>query len=269
MSAIAAHKAAWATAKHRQPPAADTPITQAERETTLMLAACKMDWDRLKTIPDHAERNKLKAPLLNKYRDYLKHWLADHYSHPRVPAQNDVLVRNLIWSVDAEDWEYALTLAADCHLTQQVMTMMERTCTTFFTDAVINAIEKRQFEPGAVLTKVAHTIRDYIEADIWTVAHVAVAKLYRALAKIEKDTHPADALRYATQAHTLYENVAVKGLIDALTKKVEALSSGSGVPTRVVPGRLSVVPPPQATGKATGEGNSSLVLPADPAADAG
>jgi hypothetical protein len=276
MSAIAAHKAAWATAKARQVgtggfTAVPDVTTKAGREDALMLAACKMDWDRLKTIPDHAERNKLKPALLVKYRDYLRAWVAEEVSHPRqrVPVQNDVLVRNLVWAVDANDWDYALSLAADCVVTKQVMTMMERTPATFFTDSVVQAIEKLQFEPGAKLKRVAHAIREYVEADVWAVAHVAVAKLYRALAKIEKDQNPAEALRYAQKAHSLFPNVAVKGLIESLTKQVETLSSGSGAPARVSSGGLSVVPPPQDSGNVAGESGSPLVIATAPVADTG
>lgn len=220
--------------------------TKAGREDTFMQAACKMDWDRLKTIPDHAERNKLKPALLDKYKSYLDQWTHEHRQNP---AQNDVLIRNLIWACDAEDWCYARNLADACAVTKQVMTLMERNCCTFFVDAIVQSAEKGSHNP--YIYDVMSCVPGRIETDPnWAVNHIAKAKLYRILAKHAKDEDPPTALRYATAAHDAYPNVGVKTLIEDLRRKISLAA-----------------PPPQATGEVTTEGVASS--PIDVVADPG
>ena len=255
MSAIARHKAAWAKANGEATTAAKPQRQAPTGDDAVWAAACKHDWDALKAIPDHAERNRLKPAMIDKYREYLDQWI---FTHRRDPQQNDVLVRNLIWATDAQQWQYARNLADACALTGQVMTLMERTCCTFFTDSIVQAIEKGVTDNN--IFGIAGTIPGRVETDPqWAINHIAQAKLYRALAKHEKDNDPVSALRYATAAHTLYPNVGVKTLMEQLKTVVDGENSA--------PSGVSATPPPRASGKPAEEaGHSSPAN--DPAGDA-
>lgn len=243
MSWVTDHKARWAT--HR---AAAKPTTASRsggnasrdagcdpsRDYAMWAAACKQDWDALKAIPDHAVRNRRKPAMLDKYRDYLSRWAYDYRQNPH---QNDVLTRNLVWACDAEQWEYALQLADDCVATNQVMTFIERPPATFVTDSLVQWMEKNT-APLSIATLAAN-IAERVEQQQWDINHVSAAKLYRALAKHEKTTHPEFALVHATKAHDLYPNVGVKTLIEDLHRQ------------------LKTSPPPQVGGADATGGDSS------------
>ncbi len=222
---IQQHKAAWAKAQAKVVRAghsnSDNSAISDGGSYAIWQAACKHDWDALKAIPDHADRNKRKPFFIDKYRDYLSNWISSGGKH-----QNDVLVRNLIWSCDSGQWEYALELCDVCVDTGQAMTLMERTCATFFLDSIVQFLEK-----NAVLSVAALAVEviDRIENKQWEAEHIAIAKLYRIIAKREKN-NPSAALIYAQKAHHLYPNVGVKTLIQDLQCQ------------------LKTSPPPQAAG---------------------
>ena len=203
---IAQHKAAF-KAKQGIATGADN-RTPVAKNYELWQAACKHDWDALKAIPDHAQRNKQKPVALEKYRAYLNEWFAAGYYH-----QNDVLVRNLVWACDANQWAYALDLADMCAKSQQANTLMERTCETFFVDCVHQALIPNS---ATDLVEAAIHAAERIVSKKWMVGHISHAKLYRSIAKHAKAEKPALALIYAKQANDLYANVGVKTLIQEL-----------------------------------------------------
>lgn len=244
MSAIAAHKAAWAahrSGSSKQGSVAATSSSaplSAQGDYAIWQAACKHDWDALKAIPDHTVRNKRKPAIINKYRDYLQKTLPELYAQPQ---QNDVLVRNLIWAMDAEDWPYAVELANACVETQQAMIVMERDCTHFAADTILQAAEaafKQQKlwlgapYPNAILLDAFHFVLERIEhpeRSGWEVNPFVLAKYCRLKAKLEKDHDPSTALRYAETADTLDGNVGVKTLIIELRKQAPPTQAdGSG-----------------------------------------
>lgn len=253
MSAISRHKAAWSKASGKPTSPAATPVAGSD---AVWVAACKHDWDQLKAIPDHAARNRMKPALLDKYRQYLHDWV---YAHRRDPAQNDALTRNLVWAIDCNDWQYARNLADACAVTKQVFTFIERTPCTFFVDSLVQTLEKGNLANHAL--DIALTIPGRVETDPqWAINPIAQAKLYRILAKLEKDNDPPTALRYATAAHTLYPNVGVKTLIEQLQTVVDGSSAA--------PVGTPATPPPRAVGKPTEEGGFVVARPVDPVGDA-
>lgn len=257
MSKTAAHKAAWAAHRAKTSGSATagqvaTPSSLtnqlASNQDAIWQAACKADWDSLKTIPDHAVRNLQKPKMLDKYRDYLDDWT---YAHRCEHLQNDVLVRNLIWAMDCGQYHYGVELADACITTGQVMTLMERTCTTFAADAVLQAAEAlhRDAKPLTEDVWVAFTMvlgrLTYPDTD-WKTNPFVLAKYHRLAAKLAKDTDPAAALEHALAAHTLDSNVGVKTLIADLTKQ------------------LNTSPPLQAGGAGDSGEVVSLPTPDDP-----
>lgn len=207
----------------------------AQGDYAIWQAACKHDWDALKTIPDHAIRNKRKPALLEIYRDYLQKTVPILY---HTPQQNDVLVRNLIWAMDAEDWAYALHLADACVNTQQTMMVMERDCTHFAADSILQAAEAafKQAElavvapyPNASLLQTFHDALERIEQPErsgWVVNPFVLAKYCRLKARLEKDHDPSTALRYAETANTLDGNIGVKALLVHLRKQAPPTQAG-------------------------------------------
>lgn len=233
MSAVTDHKAAWAAhrAKTSGSATADRVATPgnplnppASNQDAIWQAACKADWDSLKTIPDHAERNKRKPAMLDKYRDYLDDWT---YAHRREHLQNDVLVRNLIWAMDCGQWQYGIELTDACIVTGQVMTLMERTCTTFSCDAVLQAAEAKHRDGKPLDDDLRNAFEmvlrrlTYPETD-WKTNPFVLAKYHRLAAKLAKDTNPAEALEHATAANLLDSNIGVKTLIADLTKQLQS-----------------------------------------------
>lgn len=234
MSAITAHKAAWATHRSSSTKQGSVAATgssaplSAQGDYAIWQAACKQDWDALKAIPDHAVRNKRKPALLEKYRDYLQKNIPILYN---TPQQNDVLVRNFIWAIDATDWFYALLLAEVCIDTQQAMIVMERDCTHFAADSILQAAEAA-FKDGKLAIAVwqaFHKVLERIEQPErsgWKVNPFVLAKYCRLKAKLEKDHYPATALRYAEQADSLDGNIGVKALIVHLRKQAPPTQAG-------------------------------------------
>ena len=212
---IQQHKANWASAQGK--------TLAVNNDYSLWQAACKHDWDALKAIPDHAVRNRRKPALIGKYREYLADVLANHNN---AKQQNDVLIRNLIWACDAEQWEYALQLADACVSSGQVTTLMERNCATFYTDSLVQFLERHADDVALglcrdVLERIhQHDVVDPQRGNTWDVNYVAIAKLHRIIAKREKNTKPAAALVHAQKAHMLYPNVGVKTLIEELQRKI-------------------------------------------------
>lgn len=204
-------------------------------------AACKQDWDALKAIPadpngSHATRNRRKPALLDKYRDYLARWA---YENRRGPHQNDVLVRNLIWAVDAEQWPYALNLASDCIATGQIIPWWDRDISHFVVDAVREAMEKGSKHPD--IEQAGETVLTWLATDEgWAVNPFAHAKLHRVLAKRKKQADPIVALHHAKEANRLDPNCGVKGLVAELEKTVSSMED--------TPSGGLEAPPPQAGG---------------------
>lgn len=80
-----------------------TVLTDTDR---LMLAALSSDKARLKRLRSKHGKDKLKAALLDKYRDYFTQIINREQS-----SHNEVLVTVCIWAIDAGDYKTALTLA--------------------------------------------------------------------------------------------------------------------------------------------------------------
>lgn len=108
----------------------DTP-EGADPQYGVWLQAAKMDWDRLKTIGDHAERNRQKPALLAKYRETLAHYMANGYRH-----DNQILAMCIIWAADCGDWQRLFDYTDYAVRIGQRTMLLKRSLWAFAADAV-------------------------------------------------------------------------------------------------------------------------------------
>lgn len=212
-------------------PEAEAP-PEATKEFGIWLATAKMDWDRLKAIPDHAERDRLAPGLLEKYRELLTDWMARGETH-----QNNVLVMNIIWAVNAKRWDVLLPLADYAVKTHQVLTFFDRDLPTFVADSVKDYAETlykasqqgqekgdlNRFELPPIFAKVLDRI---VNAE-WSVNYVAVAK-YHKLAGLaaESQGHWLKAVEHYRLANK-YPNVGVKTRLENAENNLNQLNISS------------------------------------------
>lgn len=224
MAFLAKHKAATANPVRRpklhQKAAASSDDALHTSEYSIYLSQCKADWDALKAEPDHAERDRRKPALIEKYSEFLTHWIAEGESH-----QNDVLIMNLIWAADSADWTYMFELA-DCAVkTHQVCTLFKRDPVHIAADAVFIASEK-QFKADGSKLPAFDTAFDFVLSKEWEINSSLKARYYKLAAELETDQ--AMQLEYYKVANELKNDIGVKGRISKLEKKLPSpQASGS------------------------------------------
>lgn len=224
--------------------AALTPTAQGI-EYEILRAQVLADVQHLKSAyPDHAERNRHKPAIIDKYREYLTDWLRQGKQH-----QNDVLVKVCIMAADCGDYALAITLA---DAGEKQVTGMSRDLRTLVADGVLQ--DKDQ--PKHALAEVFQRLDD----GRWSLNRPLRRKYFVWAAKNAKEHDPVAALRYAQTADSLDSNAGVKGLIEELKLRL----AGEQPTTDA----LLVAIPPQATGEVTGETGNLSTVP-DPAADPG
>lgn len=181
----------------------------ADNEFGVWLASAKMDWDRMKAIPDHSERNKLKPALIKKYRDVIESYKASGATH-----ENAVLAMNIIWSADCSDWKTLLVYADLANDTKQSTMLIKRDLPTFATDALLQAETK-------AADKYIGELLHRIDSGQWTVNHPLKAKLYKRAGKLAEATDDiAKAVECYAVADKTYPNVGVKTRLAELKKQL-------------------------------------------------
>ena len=205
---------------------------EADKEFGIWLATAKMDWDRLKAIPDHAERDRLAPGLLEKYREFLAEWMARGETH-----QNGVLVMNIVWAVNAQRWDVLLPLADYAVKTQQVLTFFDRDLPTFVADSVRDYAEhlykvsqQGQDKGELTLFELPQIFRDVLSRIVenaWMVNYVSVAKCHK-LAGLEAEAHRRwhKAVEHYTLANQ-YPNVGVKTRLENAQKHLSGIIDSS------------------------------------------
>lgn len=242
---IASHKSKWAAVRKGGSVAtANTGSTSKPAAVySIWDSQVKADWDRLKAEPDHAERDRQKPGLVQRYWDeYLHGWIASGETH-----QNAVLAVVLVWAADVPECRVLMELvdaamATACALPHWLSFKAE--LLTHVSDTVRNRAEaaykasQQGVADGAL--KPFHLPDDFhglfgrvVSGDL-QINFVSVAR-FNKLAGIEAESN-GDWERALTcyQAADKYPNVAVKGRLEKAEAMVKALS-------------------PQATGDATVE----------------
>lgn len=184
---------------------------------SVLVAACKQDADHLKaTYPDdHAARNRAKGMLLDKYRDYLRGWMAAGNTH-----QNEVLVYNAMWAMDSEQWEWMQELVSYAVETHQVLTWTKRSLPTLVADTVVQTTESR-FKVGDTSTEsVFWWAYGVVSAWPITAKNIILAHYNKVAGQIrERDQAYGEALMHYREADRLKPDIGVKTRIKELEKK--------------------------------------------------
>lgn len=269
---ISNHKAKWAavrkggsvaTANTGSIPDQDDKPSGTLAVYSIWKSQVKADWDRLKAEPDHAERDRQKPALVQRYwEEYLQGWIASGETH-----QNDVLAVVLVWAADVPECRWLMELvdaavATACALPKWLNFKSE--LLTHVSDTIRNRAEQvykasqQGGEDGAF--KPFHLPDDFqglfgrVVAGDLQINFVSVAK-FNKLAGLEAESHGDWQRALACyQAANEYPNVAVKGRLENAAKMVESLVE---------------TPLPQATGETTGEADfllaeSAVVTPGKP-----
>lgn len=210
MSFIAGHKAAWSAHKAQK--------TQATLAPSVVSTADQIWEDQILTdkqwlkssYPDHSERNKHKAKVLDKYRDYLTRLINDRANRP-----SKVLVNCCIWAADVGDFELAITLA---HIGNHQHSGMERDLRTFVADTLLQSTSTDYHNAMR-----QHLFKKLLSGE-WSLNKPLTRKYYVWAAKFYRTTQPHEALEYAKTAQVLDNNAGMKQFIVELEQELKQKS---------------------------------------------
>lgn len=232
---IATHKSKWIAVRN------GGSVATANTGSTPNLSAVysvwesqvKADWDRLKAEPDHAERDRQKPELVQRYWDeYLQGWIASGETH-----QNAVLAVVLVWAADVPDCPVLMELvdaavASACALPSWLNFKAE--LLTHVSDTVRNRAEQvyKASQTGVAygvlkpfgLPDDFHGLFGRVVSGDLQINFVSVAR-FNKLAGIEAESHGDWERALACyQSADKYPNVAVKGRLEKAEAMVKALS---------------------------------------------
>ncbi len=180
-------------------------------------AALEIDLLRLKQISSHERRAILKRDeLLPRYRDYLQQVMQSGQG-----GQNNVLVQNLIWSLDAEEFVWAFELA-DYAIQHKMQTPenFQRDIRNLVAGQLADWCLQR-LKLGQSPEPWASKIFTLAQEQEWDLVDKIRAILLRVQATLNETRDPGLALRQAEQAYQLDSNVGVSSLIKKLQKVSE------------------------------------------------
>lgn len=208
---VAAREASAAAAAT---PGASVPGTLGERMLTLL----RMHQTKFDGIRSLASKIEAKREALPEYEPYVDGVLASGSA-----AQDDVLVRVMLWRLDVADFDGALAIAA--HAIRHGLSMpfgFSRDVPTTLVESIANA----------ALEDTAHAAPEPIREALALTAECDMhdqvrAKAQKALGLILKDTAPAAALEHLEAALKLNPKCGVKTEIAKLRKELEAANPAS------------------------------------------
>lgn len=251
MSLASQHKSRWADRRNgsRGTPATVATVAKPSGVDAVWSSQVKADWDRLKANPDHAERDRQKPALVQRYWDeYLQDW----YTSGKATQPNAVLAVVSLWAVDVPECRYLPELLDAAVQSRSVIPeycRFKSDLLTHVSDTVRNRAEQvyKDSQAGVadgvlrefLLPLDVHLVYGRAIHGDFSVNFVSLAK-YHKLAGLEAESgeHWEPALQHYTEANK-YPNVAVKGRLENAQAMVKALS-------------------PQATGVTTGDADQLL-----------
>lgn len=179
------------------------------------------DWNQLKSIGDHAERDKNKPAVLDKYREYL----TDLISKENYLLQNPVLQICLILSLDIKDFALAIELADFASKTRQHTSLIKRELVTFTCDTIRGFTrEDRNANVDSQAKEAFKQVFESVDSHRWKVALVTEAKMYRMAGLLAGDTGDVwNEAMWLTRANEIYPGVNVKTKMLAAQKKAAAM----------------------------------------------
>lgn len=161
------------------------------------------DWERLSAIQSHSKKNELKAEFLPFYKPWIEGTLA-----AGVSAQNDMLLKLMVWSLDTHDFSTATDIAEFALLNNMAMPEpFSRDVATVYAEQFASEIIKRSDSAATYTDTLARAV------DI-TNAHdmpdPVRAKLYRAYGNALRDDKPQDAIKAYERAIMLDDGAGCK-----------------------------------------------------------
>ncbi len=205
-----------AAAKNRHPSPPRAQPTVANQWQTCL----ESDLLRLKRITSHSKRDELKrTELIPRYIEYLNGVMEAGQG-----GQNDVLVRVMIWCIDAGEFNRAIDLAA--YAIQHDMSSPEG-----FQRDIKNILAGDIARKCIDLLKLGRAVSAFerpvnkiykLSAD-WDLVDKIRAQLERLQAEIKAATKPGEALEHAERAWLLDQAVGVIPLKKRLQKQISAV----------------------------------------------
>jgi hypothetical protein len=224
---MASHNKRAADTKSAAPKPVVVPAVQpvGDGEYAIYQAQAKADWDGLKAEPDHAERDRRKPALLDKYRDYLSAFMESE------ETQNDVLVMNIVWAGDAKDWLWLEELADFAVRTHQVFSLFKSDPMHIAADAIFIGAEllfKQKQELGdftdSVFEVFNRIFKDRVLTGTWSLNKSLKARYYKLAAELSDNKNRQ--LEYYVIADDLKNDIGVKGRIKDLKRLLNGQANG-------------------------------------------
>jgi len=184
------------------------------------MAKLRQDVNTVKQLPDHSDRHRKGADLLDGYLPYLRDWLAAPLRH-----QNDVLTQCVVWAADGERWDVLFELADPAITNPKVGNLhwMKRDLGDFVFNVVFNAAKAEKDVQGKVTKTPIYQVLHRIEQGSWPLWEVNNARCYRFCGILAHDADDyKEAVRLLTLAHNLHEPIGVKGRLKAAKEQLEA-----------------------------------------------
>lgn len=207
----AQHKQHQRNAREQMRPVQELNGSPTQKQYFYWSTMVKEDAERLCNMPDHAERDKLKPTLLNKYREYLAEYMAVGETH-----DNNVLFWCLVWACDCQQFDYAIELTDYAVKTKQSSDIFKRSHEDFCADAIYGVVEKllKQNQP---LPDFFYSVFYRIKAEQWQVSPVFASRYYKTAGDDIREPDPTLALSYFQTALALNPDVGVKTRIKELS----------------------------------------------------
>ena len=167
----------------------------------------------LKQIPDHNERNIIKASYLNTFREYLEEYMAKGETH-----DNNVLFYCLVWACDCQQWDLALELCDYAVKTVQHSDVFDRNHQTVFADNLFRFAEQSYKDDKLKLLESCHfnKVFERVMSERWDINGILKARYYKLKGLLIQSTEPALALEYYNNAEQLKPDIGVKTRIKEL-----------------------------------------------------
>lgn len=183
----------------------------------LVLQSLNDDINRLHEIPAIPEKQLMKVQLLAKYMPIVNAYLTSGTQY-----KNDVLVYCIIWSIDVENFEQAISLADVAIAQNQTMPPnFKRELSDFVVEELAEWACKQAKANQSASPYIDHVI-ERVEQKEWPVGELIITgKLYRYAGQIAENFEEfATALALYEKAMAVNDQAGCKGRIRALKDKL-------------------------------------------------
>ena len=182
----------------------------------LMLGKLRIDLNRLKNIKSLYKKTEVKREqLLPEYVDYI-----DGVLEAKAGQQDDVLLYNMVWLIDAEDYPRAFEIAD--YAIEHEMKMPERfkkDIPDLLVEYICNILLKKPDQLSEHIGALKRLENLAAEHDM----HDAISvKLNKALGLALKEIDPEQAITCLEKVYEMDKRSGVANIIKSLKKKVDA-----------------------------------------------